>query len=259
MALHDPETVLIFGDSNTWGFNPNRVNGEPLRFAYSQRWTTILQQKLDSKHPDKYRSIPEALNARTTVLPDPRSPIDGEYDCNGRTALMTLLHSHKPLRAVVISLGVNDLKNRFNQSHRDIVAGIRILMKDICRATDIGTWKDGRYQMPRILVIGLPTVTENHPVGLTMGFGAGADTKAKMVSADLSALLLNPSNQQQLHKDMLGHGFPLSEPSPLHLGFVDIGSNVPVSDVDGVHFSLESQVVVAEMVVEALEELLLRQ
>ena len=67
-AVLEPETILIFGDSNTWGFNPAQTNGALLRFPYSQRWTTLLQSKLDVKYPNKYRIIVEGLNARTTIL-----------------------------------------------------------------------------------------------------------------------------------------------------------------------------------------------
>lgn len=47
------QQVLCFGDSNTWGYNPE--NGE--RFPWGIRWTSILQQKLADK---EIRIIEEA-------------------------------------------------------------------------------------------------------------------------------------------------------------------------------------------------------
>ena len=58
------QQVLCFGDSNTWGYNPE--NGE--RFPWGIRWTSILQQKLADK---EIRIIEEGLCGRTTVFEDP--------------------------------------------------------------------------------------------------------------------------------------------------------------------------------------------
>ena len=46
------QQVLCFGDSNTWGYNPE--NGE--RFPWGIRWTSILQQKLANKDINYYIS-----------------------------------------------------------------------------------------------------------------------------------------------------------------------------------------------------------
>lgn len=108
-------------------------------------------------------------------------------------------------------------------------------MKDICRATEIGLFKDGpgverHYVMPKILIMGLPIVISDHRVGAGMGFGSGCETKAKMVNAELATLF--NEGLDQLHQDMLGYGFPIYLPldaststitSPLRLGYVDIG------------------------------------
>ena len=69
-------TVLAFGDSNTWGFDPaSPGNGAAtLRHPYIQRWTTQLGEILDKQ----VHIIPEGLNARTTIIRDPMSPCDGK-------------------------------------------------------------------------------------------------------------------------------------------------------------------------------------
>ena len=69
-------TVLAFGDSNTWGFDPSSPgNGAAtLRHPYRSRWTTQISEIL-KQH---VHIVPEGLNARTTVLRDPMSPCDGK-------------------------------------------------------------------------------------------------------------------------------------------------------------------------------------
>ena len=69
-------TVLAFGDSNTWGFDPSSPgNGAAtLRHPYRSRWTTQANEALGQN----VHIIPEGLNARTTIIRDPMSPCDGK-------------------------------------------------------------------------------------------------------------------------------------------------------------------------------------
>ena len=53
-------TILCYGDSNTYGYNP--VNG--LRYPKDVRWTGVLQKLLG----EQYAVIEEGCNGRTTVL-----------------------------------------------------------------------------------------------------------------------------------------------------------------------------------------------
>ena len=60
----------------------------------------------NSKNADDVNIIVDALNARTTIFHDPASPMDGEYNCNGRDMLMTTLHRTKPLDASGLAIYV---------------------------------------------------------------------------------------------------------------------------------------------------------
>ena len=93
VEVDNQQTIFIFGDSNTWGFNPNGISGdEPLRFSRRQRWTTLVQNKLNATFKDqKYVIEVDALNARTTVHDDKMSPCEGQYNCNGRAIFLTSL------------------------------------------------------------------------------------------------------------------------------------------------------------------------
>ncbi|HHY90152.1 MAG TPA: G-D-S-L family lipolytic protein, partial [Clostridiales bacterium] len=57
------KTILCYGDSNTWGYNPK----QPGRYPKPIRWTTVLQENLGSD----FEVIAEGLNGRTTVWDDP--------------------------------------------------------------------------------------------------------------------------------------------------------------------------------------------
>jgi lysophospholipase L1-like esterase len=105
------KTVLCYGDSNTWGYNAVTQD----RYPHAERWVSVLARTLGSD----YLVIPEGLNGRTTVWPD---PIEGEYK-SGKSYLIPCLESHYPLDLVVLMLGTNDLKHKFGLSAYDIASG----------------------------------------------------------------------------------------------------------------------------------------
>jgi lysophospholipase L1-like esterase len=136
------KTIVCFGDSNTWGFDP--LQG--LRFNRLQRWPGILRNILG----DEYWVIEEGMCGRTTVYDD---PVDG-YQC-GRDYLVPCLQSHTPVDLVIIMLGTNDLKKHLSLSVGDIAKGVDIL-GDLVRKTNY----PGGYQAPQVLLIAPPPILE---------------------------------------------------------------------------------------------------
>ena len=57
------KTILCYGDSNTWGWNPATQD----RHSRDERWTGVLRRALG----DGYLIVEEGLNGRTTVWDDP--------------------------------------------------------------------------------------------------------------------------------------------------------------------------------------------
>ena len=57
--------IMVFGDSNSWGFIPN-PSPPSERFPVDSRWPGVLQKELGSG----YEVIDEALNGRTTDASD---------------------------------------------------------------------------------------------------------------------------------------------------------------------------------------------
>ncbi len=92
------KTVLCYGDSNTWGSDPE--TGE--RFAPEVRWPGVMARELG----DGFHVIEEGLPGRTTLRED---PIEGSYK-DGRAYLTPCLESHRPIDLVTIMLGTNDLR-----------------------------------------------------------------------------------------------------------------------------------------------------
>ncbi len=109
------KTVLCFGDSNTWGYSPVLER----RYNESERWTMLLQSQL----VNKYRIIEEGLNSRTTVFEDPF-----ETGKKGLDYLLPCIESHHP-ELVIIILGTNDLKSRYNVTASDISKGAARLVE----------------------------------------------------------------------------------------------------------------------------------
>jgi lysophospholipase L1-like esterase len=142
------KTILCFGDSNTWGYDPTASAGAPapMRHAWEVRWTGVAQQMLG----EDYRLVEEGLNGRTTVHQDPL-----EEGRNGRDYLVPCLHSHKPIGAVVLMLGTNDLKARFGLPAGDVAEGAAQLVQLIQRSP-VGK----AQRAPAVLLVCPPVVTD---------------------------------------------------------------------------------------------------
>jgi lysophospholipase L1-like esterase len=117
------KTILCFGDSNTWGYDPASITAtHARRHGIQQRWTGVLARELGTS----YRVIEEGQNGRTTIHDDPFNAAR-----NGRDYLPACLESHKPIDLVVLMLGTNDLKSCFNLPPGEIAGGAAILARMI--------------------------------------------------------------------------------------------------------------------------------
>jgi lysophospholipase L1-like esterase len=131
-------SVLCYGDSNTYGFDP--ASGG--RFPPGVRWPGVLATELGAG----WRVIEEGLSGRTTVHDDPFLP-----HCNGLEHLLPCLYSHAPLDVVVLFLGQNDLKPRFRLPAIDVARGVAMLVQSIL---DSGAGLESGP--PHVLVLGMP-------------------------------------------------------------------------------------------------------
>ncbi|MEM6407270.1 MAG: GDSL-type esterase/lipase family protein [Pseudomonadota bacterium] len=90
------KTVLIFGDSLTWGSRPDGGG----RHAFEDRWPNVVQAGLG----DSVDVIADGLRGRTTAMDQPTPA-----NMNGAALLPSALYAHAPLDLVVIALGANDV------------------------------------------------------------------------------------------------------------------------------------------------------
>lgn len=138
-------TVLCFGDSNTWGFDPGSILAPfPRRHPLNVRWTGLLAQSLGPN----FRILEEGQNGRTTVHDDPLN-----IARNGRDYLPACLESHKPIDIVVLMLGTNDLKSLYNLPAGEIANGAGVLARMILSST-----AGPDNSAPRLLLICPPEV-----------------------------------------------------------------------------------------------------
>lgn len=112
------KNVLCFGDSNTYGFNPE--NGG--RYDNTSRWTGILQELLK----DDYNIIEEGYNARTVIFKD-----FGDYKTCSIDYLPDCLQKYTQTDLVIIMLGLNDFQTIFHASVDAVLMGIKTLINII--------------------------------------------------------------------------------------------------------------------------------
>lgn len=112
---HSRISVLCYGDSNTYGYDPYTSG----RYPYEKRWTTILGELLG----DRYEVISEGLNGRTTAHDRP-----GAAWKNGVSSFTACLGTHKPVDYLIIMLGTNDCNDSLGLSAEQIAAGMETLV-----------------------------------------------------------------------------------------------------------------------------------
>jgi len=204
------KTVLLFGDSNTWGYEP----GTGDRFTRDVRWPGVVRAQLG----DQVEIIEEALSGRTTCYDDPIWP-----NRNGLSVLPLVLESHSPLDLVVIMLGSNDLKERFNLSAHSIALGAAKLV-ETCLGFD--------PPVSQVLLVS-PVVLESFDDPEMDSEFKGAASKSKELST-----------HYRFYADRLG------------VSFFDAALVAQRSDIDGLHLEPENHQKLGNAITERVASLL---
>ncbi|WP_092036109.1 GDSL-type esterase/lipase family protein [Methylobacterium pseudosasicola] len=147
-AQADPRRVLIYGDSNTWGYVAS-PDGQPARrYGRDQRWTGLLQQALGAD----YEVVEDGLNLRTTDLDGEAWPdsIIRPDTVNGSKHLPVSIAANMPLDLVVIMLGTNDLQARYRRSPQQVADAAAGLARQV-QASSGGI--GNAYPAPRVLLV----------------------------------------------------------------------------------------------------------
>ena len=223
-----PKRVMVFGDSNSWGWMPIEAGVPTTRYGPDQRWPTLMQKSLG----EGYVVVEEALSGRTTNADDPpgsgRNGELGGAGLNGAAYLPAALASHLPLDLVVVMLGTNDTKSYFDRTPLEIGLGAMELVS-LVRTIDGGVGTD--YQAPEVLLVAPP------PLGEQKVFDVFSPQSVE-ISGRLGEVMGNLAGAAEI-------------------AFLDASKAVPVLDgVDGVHMTPEAQKKLAGAVTAKVREVL---
>lgn len=202
--------ILCYGDSNTWGDPPD----SDVRYPINIRWTGILQKRLGNE----FEIIEEGLCGRTTVIDDPK-----EEGRNGKTYLKPCLETQKPLDLIILMLGTNDLKERFNFTVEEIAKNIEqlvIIIKEIGKTND--------KKAPKILLIS-PAWVNQH-----------ADNPVE-----------NMKGVEKKSKQFAKYFREIAERQ--NCNFLDVAQYIQPSKKDGCHLDSESHAKIAEVLEEKIK------
>lgn len=161
------KTVLIFGDSNSYGTPPMAALGVEGRYDAHTRWPRVMAATLGLG----YHLVEEGHPGRTTAHDD---PIEGIHR-NGARIIAAMIESHKPIDLLIIMLGTNDFKHRFSLNAVDVAHGVGRLVDMARRGDYVG----------EVLLIAPPPVLER---GVLAGIFADAETKSPHYAAELAII-----------------------------------------------------------------------
>ncbi|MCQ2466843.1 MAG: SGNH/GDSL hydrolase family protein [Clostridia bacterium] len=209
--------ILCFGDSLTWGFDPDTKT----RFDEGIRWTSVLQEKLGSD----YIVIEEGQNGRTIASDDP-----SEGEKNGMLYVGPCLESHKPLDLMIVMLGTNNLKPKFGLCSMDIAGQMQIMVEKIL---SINHFKFGDAM--KLIIVAPPCVGEkirDSWLGDSFGY-----EKAIATSKELASWYKTIAEQY-------------------NIGFIDAAQYVVVSDSDSIHMDARNQHKLGKVIYASVKELI---
>lgn len=191
------ETVLCYGDSNTYGYNPS--TGE--RYPEFMRWPDKLREYLGKG----YRVIPEGMNGRTTVFERKGVPW-----LNGISTLDSTIHCHFPIDILVFMLGTNDCCAELGLTADEITRGMERLVDEARRYLG-----EVQEREARIIIIAPKAMDETVLHGT---FEGEMDEKSISVSQQL------PETYRRLAERK-------------GCGFMDLEDVLRLSEKDGEHFT----------------------
>jgi lysophospholipase L1-like esterase len=207
-------TFLAYGDSNTWGYDP--ASGG--RLPQALRWPRVAARVLGAGCD----VVEEGLNGRTTVHDDPL-----HLGRNGLAWLRPCLETHRPLDALVLMLGTNDLKLRFGLEAEDVVVGLERLL-EVVRHLPVG--REG--SSVQCLVVAPPPLSARGP----FAWAFDREGREEETSRRVAALFAHLARR-------------------LDMPFLDAGMVTRMSAADGIHLDAQGHEALGRAVGHALQQL----
>ena len=216
-AAAEGKRIMVFGDSNSWGWVPQEAIVPTTRYDAATRWPGVMAKALG----DDYLVIEESLSARTAASDDLSLGISGA-GLNGLDYLPAALATHMPLDLVVIMLGTNDVKPGFSQTPLDISLDILQLASEVRKSSGVAT----SYPPAKVLIVAPPPLGKIADIDWLQALFPEASV---IKSAELPAVL-----------------GPLT--TAAGFGFIDAGTVARIDGVDGVHMSAEQHTAIGNAV-----------
>lgn len=188
--------ILCYGDSNTFGFNPQ--NGS--RYDKNSRWSGVLSNILC----ENYEIIEEGMNNRTGFFKNPEG-----LKQSGAQYLPIYLQNHKDIDIFILSLGTNDAQIFYPLDENTVKQGLKNLTNDIKSANE----------QTKIIIVPPVKITKNllHS-GFSMLFNEDSIAKIKNVFNSFEQFanennyfyydfnqIANPSNFDGIHYTQEAH------------------------------------------------------
>ncbi len=212
----EKKRILCFGDSLTWGYDPDTRT----RFPEDKRWTGVLSSELGQG----YTVIEEGQNGRTIATDDP-----AEGEKNGLTYLLPCLESQSPLDYMIVMLGCNDCKRKFSYSSMDIAGEMQIFIEKILTFNHFR--QNDRF---KVLLISPPHVSsaiKTSWLGDSFGY-----ENASRVSSELASWYKTLAEMYKLE-------------------FLDAAAFVHASDTDGCHLDADNQIKLGKVIAQKIKEM----
>ncbi|MGX8703894.1 MAG: GDSL-type esterase/lipase family protein [bacterium] len=203
-----PLTILCYGDSNTFGFNPANLR----RYDESVRWPKRLAALLG----EDYRVIEEGCNGRTAAY----CPEDAPWKY-GADSLLSCLNSHKPIDLLILMLGTNDLKKQFHPDAQTIAESLRQMVLSVKEFTSVK-----QDLTANVLLVAPPKILpgiENGP------FGSNFDETAELKRQELASLCEKIAEETGC-------------------SYLDAAANSETSTLDCLHLSAKGHEILAEAI-----------
>ncbi len=225
-AADTVRNILVFGDSNTWGWVPQATAFPTERYPRGTPWPDVMAAALGPTT----RVVVDALSGRTVDVdyPAPQGSVPGD-GFNGARALPAAIARELPLDLVIVMLGTNDVRGDLDRSPEMIARGIAGLAAMV-RGAAGGVYTT--YPAPALLVVVPPPVedTSRTPIHGVMD---GAQGKSRALAPAVQAALE-------------GTG----------VAVFDAGMAVRIEGIDGVHMSEANHAALGQAVAAEVERLL---
>lgn len=206
MATAHETRVMVFGDSNSWGWVPVPEILPTTRYPADVRWPGVMAKELG----EEFVIINESLPGRTAASDDTSLGIKGA-GMNGLEYLPAALASNMPLDLVVVMLGTNDVKAFLENSPADISSDVMELVTEIKANTGVAT----SYEPAKVLVVAPPALGE-------------------IAELDWLKEIFSDSSVQK-SKELAGVLCPMAEAAETPC--FDAGSVAQITGVDGIHMT----------------------